>query len=96
VGGIAGVIIGIIKGFLYIGIASIVVLIPLGLIFDFFVSRAYQKSKKDGGVPPWWIGGGRHGGGFGGGGFGGGGFGGGGFGGFGGGSSGGGGASSRW
>ncbi|MDO8557438.1 MAG: TPM domain-containing protein [Candidatus Jorgensenbacteria bacterium] len=89
VGGVAGVIIGIIKGFLYVGIISLVILIPLGLIFDFLVSRAYQKSKKDGGVPPWWIGGGRHGGG----GFGGGGFG---SGGFGGGSSGGGGASSRW
>ncbi len=88
VGGVAGIIIGVIKGFLYAGIIGLVVFIPTGFIFDFFVSRAYQKSKASGTHPPWWIGGGGHGGhsgGFGGG-----------FGGFGGGSSGGGGASSRW
>lgn len=87
-GGITGVIIGLVKGFLYTGVISIVLLIPLGLLFDFLVSRAYQKHRSSGRVPPWWLGGA---------GFGGrGGLGGGGFGGFGGGSSGGGGASSRW
>ncbi|KKU57730.1 MAG: hypothetical protein UX81_C0030G0002 [Parcubacteria group bacterium GW2011_GWA2_47_12] len=80
VGGIAGVALSFIFGFLYIGFAAIVVLIPVGLLFDFIVSRAYAKSVGRGMRPPWWIGGGR-GGGFGG------------FGGFGGGSSGGGGAS---
>ncbi|MHB9019432.1 MAG: TPM domain-containing protein [Minisyncoccota bacterium] len=84
-GGIAGVIIGFIKGFLYFGLFSILVLIPLGLLFDFMVSRSYAKHKLLGTVP-WWIGrgGGRGGGGFGG------------FGGFGGGRSGGGGSSGRW
>lgn len=86
-GGVAGIIIGLIKGFLYVGVISIGVLIPLGLIFDYFVSKSYDKFKSGGGVPPWWIGGGGFGGGSGG--FGG-------FGGFGGGRSGGGGSSGDW
>ena len=87
-GGIIGVIIGLIKGFLFIGVVSIGILIPFGLIFDFFVSKSYDKYKSGGGIPPWWLGGGggSHGG-FGGGG---------GFGGFGGGRSGGGGSSGDW
>jgi uncharacterized protein len=84
-GGVAGIIIGLIKGFLYIGLLGIGILIPLGLLFDFLVSRAYGKAKMEGRRPPWWIGGG----GFGGSGRSG-------FGGFGGGSSGGGGSSSSW
>lgn len=85
IGGIAGIIIGIIKGFLYFGFISMAILIPFGLLFDFIVSKNYQKARA-GGHYPWWIGGGRGGGsGFGGG-----------FGGFGGGMSGGGGASGRW
>lgn len=87
VGGIVGIIIGFIYGFLYTGIIAAVVLIPFGLLFDFLVSRSYEKHKTNGTVLPWWIGGG---------GGGGGGFGGGGFGGFGGGMSGGGGSSGRW
>lgn len=89
-GGIAGVIIGLIKGFLLTGVIALGVLIPLGFIFDYFVSKSYDKYKSGGGIPPWWLGGG--GGGFGGGsgsGFGG-------FGGFGGGRSGGGGSSGDW
>jgi uncharacterized protein len=88
-GGIAGVIIGFIKGFLYTGIISIVLLVPAGLLFDYLVSKNYDKFKSRGRIPPWWIGGGF-------GGRGGGGFGGEGFGGFGGGRSGGGGASGSW
>lgn len=84
VGGIIGVIVGIIKGFVFVGAIALAVLIPFGLIFDYFVSRSYQKSKLNGGVGPWWLGGGK-GGGLGDG-----------FGGFGGGSSGGGGSSSKW
>lgn len=82
-GGAGGLIMGLFYGFLYTGILSIILLIPVGLLFDFFVSRGYQKGKLTGHYP-WWIGG-RGGSG-----------GGGGFGGFGGGSSGGGGSSSRW
>ena len=84
-GGFIGVVIGFIKGFLFFGLFSIVGLSILGLLFDFWVSRAYSKHKDGGGMPPWFLGGG----GFGG-------HGGGGFGGFGGGMSGGGGASGRW
>ena len=84
-GGVAGIIIGLIKGFLYAGLLGIGILIPLGLLFDFLVSRAYGKAKTEGRRPPWWIGGR----GFGGSGRSG-------FGGFGGGSSGGGGSSSSW
>lgn len=87
VGGIGGIVIALIKGFLYAGLAAIVILVPLGLLFDFIVSRAYHKSKSSGTRPPWWMGGGGRGRG---------GFGGGGFGGFGGGMSGGGGASHKW
>lgn len=88
-GGISGVVIGFIYGFFYFGIAAIVLLIPLGLLFDFLVSRVYVKSTAGGRRPPWWIGGGGFGDRGGGSGFGG-------FGGFGGGSSGGGGASGSW
>lgn len=82
-GGIGGIVIGFVFGFLWTGIAAMVLLTPLGLLFDFVVSRAYARGKASGHIP-WWIGGGH------------GGFGGGGFGGFGGGHSGGGGASGRW
>lgn len=84
IGGIIGVIIGFVYSFIFIGVIAIVVLIPLGLLFDFIVSRSYARAK-DSGRFPWWIGGS----GFGGGG-------GGGFGGFGGGGSGGGGSSGSW
>lgn len=82
IGGVIGVLIGLFLGFLYTGIIATVVLIPLGLLFDFLVSRSYSKHKA-GGPPPWFLGGSGRG--FGGG-----------FGGFGGGMSGGGGASGRW
>lgn len=82
IGGIAGIIIGLIKGFLYMGLGAIGILIPLGFLFDFLISRNYQKVRSKGGVPPWWMGGSGKGGG--------------GFHGFGGGISGGGGASGRW
>lgn len=61
-------------------------LVFVGLLFDYFVSKTYKRSKDAGMNPPWWIGGSGHGG-FGGGG---------GFGSFGGGMSGGGGASGKW
>lgn len=86
-GGIGGVVIGLIDGFFYVGILAIVFLIPLGLLFDYFVSKSYDKYKAGTGGIPWWIGGG---------GFWGGGGSGGGFGGFGGGRSGGGGSSGDW
>lgn len=85
-GGVAGAIIAAIFGLLYIGVISLAVLIPLGLLFDYFVSKSYNIHKSSGRVP-WWIGGpprGGFGGGMGG------------FGGFGGGRSGGGGASGSW
>jgi uncharacterized protein len=84
-GGLIGVILSFVFGLFYIGILSIAVLIPLGLLFDYIVSKAYGKAVSTGSHMPWWIGGGK-----------GGGFGGGGFGGFGGGFSGGGGSSGRW
>ena len=82
-GGVIGVIIGFIKGFLFFGLFSILALVPLGLLFDFMVSKSYAKHKALGTIP-WWIGRGRGPGG------------GGGFGGFGGGRSGGGGSSGHW
>lgn len=87
-GGVMGFVIAVILGLIFtfwVGLIAALVLTPLGLLFDFLVSRSYKKSLLTG-SKPWWMrsGGGR---GFGGGG---------GFGGFGGGSSGGGGASGRW
>lgn len=80
-GGVAGIVIGVIKGFLFFGLVSIVILVPLGLLFDFIISKQYKVAKTKGKVP-WWIGGGgRNNGGFGG---------------FGGGMSGGGGSSGGW
>ena len=87
VGGVIGIVLSFVFGFLYIGLVSMLLFVPLGLLFDFFVSRAYQRGTQTGHYP-WWIGGGPHGGG--------GKWGGGGFGGFGGGRSGGGGSSGNW
>lgn len=87
-GGVVGAIIGIVVWFFagwIIGLILVIILTPLGLLFDFLASNSYQKAKSKG-HNPWWYGG------FGGGsgGFGGG------FGGFGGGGSGGGGSSGSW
>ena len=83
-GSLIGLGIGLVEGFMYVGLSAIVLLVPIGLLFDYFVSRTYERSRVTG-VVPWWIGGGQGGGGrFGG------------FGGFGGGLSGGGGSSGRW
>lgn len=76
-GGLVGVVIGLFTSFLYTGIIALIVLVPLGLLSDFLVSRSYKKYKSGGGVMPWWMGSGRsggsgHGGWSGGGGFGGG------------------------
>ena len=79
-----GVIVLIFSGVIAAILAS-VFLIPIGLIFDYIVSKAHENHKNGGPRPPWFLGGG----GFGG-------SGGGGFGGFGGGMSGGGGASGKW
>lgn len=85
-GGVIAIVLGIIKGFLFFGLISLGILIPLGLLFDFFISKAYKTGKEKGTIP-WWAGGrGRWGGGGSGSGFGG----------FGGGRSGGGGASGGW
>lgn len=90
----AGGVIGFLGGlgvwwFLALGLLLIlpltIVFVLFGLLFDYFVSRSYQKARALGVPPPWWIGGGRGGHSSGGG-----------FSGFGGGSSGGGGASGSW
>lgn len=86
-GGVVGLVIAVILGFIFtitFALISAVVLVPLGLLFDYLVSKNYKNSVTDNRRPPWWLGGG----GLGGGGRG--------FGGFGGGLSGGGGASGRW
>jgi uncharacterized protein len=81
IGGVLGVVIGLIFGFFFVGIAATIILIILGLIFDFIVSR---RPPGSGGPHsfPMFFGGGRSGGSS--------------FGGFGGGMSGGGGASGKW
>ncbi|MFM2357904.1 MAG: hypothetical protein RJA61_641 [Candidatus Parcubacteria bacterium] len=84
IGGVGGIVLTTIFGFLYVGIFAIPFLVFLGLLFDYMVSKGYQRGLQSGHIP-WWTGGGK-----------GGGFGGGGFGGFGGGMSGGGGSSGRW
>jgi uncharacterized protein len=83
-GGVLGFILGIILMALYSWWVAIPILVVLGLLFDYIVSRMPGGSGRRGGFRGPWGGGG-----FGGGG-------GGGFGGFGGGSFGGGGASGKW
>jgi uncharacterized protein len=93
-GGIFGGVIGAILAFLGVFGASLlvgslvtIILVLLGLLFDYIISSDYSNVVSGGGSIPWWGGGGGGGGGSSSGGS---------FGGFGGGSSGGGGASGRW
>jgi uncharacterized protein len=82
-GGVAGGVIGIFAGFVFTGLAAIIGLAIIGLVFDRFVSKNYQQAASGGrSRPSWWAGGpwiggggtgGSSGGGFGGGSFGGGG-----------------------
>jgi uncharacterized protein len=90
VGGIIAIIIGFVTTIFVTGLIAFVLLVPLGLLFDYLVSKTYAKHKGAGTTPPWWIGGGGFGSGRGGS------SGGSHFGGFGGGFSGGGGSSGRW
>ena len=90
-GGVLGGVLGAASTFfgvfgltLFWGSAVTVLLVILGLLFDYLFSSSYTQSIARGGGIPWWVGGGRSGGG------------GSPFGGFGGGSSGGGGASGSW
>ena len=92
-GGIFGGVIGGILAFLGVFGASLLVgslvtilLVLLGLLFDYIISNGYNSAVSKGGSIPWWAGGSRGGGSSSGGSFGG----------FGGGSSGGGGASGGW
>ena len=88
-GGVGGLIVALIFGFLFVGIIAIVLMVLAGLLFDKLVSDNYQKAKHGGAdSPSWWAGGPWLGGGGSGGS--------GGFGGFGGGSFGGGGSSGDW
>lgn len=92
-GGVVGAIIGVVLIFVFswlVGLISILLLTPLGLLFDFLISKNYSTRKSRGLGPSWWAGGFGGKGGFGGGSSGGG------FGGFGGGSSGGGGSGGSW
>ena len=87
-GGVVGGIVALVAGFAFTvvsGFIAAVILIPLGLWFDYIVSKKYTSVKETGQILPWWMGG-RGGSGSGGGGFGG----------FGGGHSGGGGSSGNW
>jgi uncharacterized protein len=68
---------------IFLAVPMVVLLVVLGLLFDYLVSKAHTQ-KESTGMYPWWFGGGHGGGG------------GGGFGGFGGGGSGGGGSSGSW
>lgn len=72
---------------LLVGGIMTVVLVLLGLLFDYIVSNKYSQAVSSGSSIPWWAGGSSRGGGFGGGSS---------FGGFGGGRSGGGGSSGSW
>jgi uncharacterized protein len=79
-GGVVGALIGLLLGVLYVWWWSIPVLVGIGLLFDFIVSKNHGRPRRCGA----WMGGPRIGGGSGG------------FGGFGGGSFGGGGGGGRW
>jgi uncharacterized protein len=74
VGGVAGSGVMALTHLHPLSVVLTIVLIPLGLLFDFAVSRNYHAHKDSGTLPSWWAGGGSFGGGGGGGSFGGGGF----------------------
>ena len=72
-GGVIGALVGAVCFFIFshiLGIILGIVLTPIGLLFDYIVSKSYNKYKSGGGNPPWFLGGGgfggRSGGGFGG------------------------------
>ena len=92
-GGVIGFILALILFFFLIKTLFVFLLTIIGLVFDYLVSKNYDKAKSLGSSPSWWAGGRHMGGGFGGGYSGSSGSS---FGGFGGGSSGGGGSSSSW
>lgn len=81
-GGVIGAVIGglvvLLASAHALSVVALIVLVPLGLLFDFVVSRNYREHTRAGTMPSWWAGGGTFGdddGGIGGGGtFGGGGF----------------------
>ncbi len=62
-GGVIGIVIGFVAQSFLIGLIFVLVLIPMGLLFDYIVSKAYSRSKSSGKSMPWWIGGGGFGGG---------------------------------
>lgn len=82
IGAVIGIVLGFMRGFMYFGFIALVILIPLGLLIDFVVSKQHKPGTTRRGRGPWWGGGGGSSSG--------------GFGGFGGGMSGGGGSSGRW
>lgn len=85
IGGGAAIVITFIAGLIFSGLVAFLILVPLGLLLDFLVSRTYRAHRSHRDVP-WWAGGGWGGGSHRSGGFGG----------FSGGSSGGGGSSGSW
>ena len=60
-GGVVGIIIGIVLIFIFtwiIGLIATLILTPLGLLFDYIISKAYQNRKSQGVKSfPWWMGG---------------------------------------
>lgn len=82
-GGVVGGIVAVVVGFIFSMVAGLAIaglLIPLGLFFDWAISKNYQSNRQLGRKPSWWAGGSTFGGGgssggssFGGGSFGGGG-----------------------
>jgi uncharacterized protein len=56
-GGIVGLVVTFFAGFLFFGLASIIVLTLLGLLFDRMVSANYQRRVSEGLAPSWWAGG---------------------------------------
>ncbi|HCX28052.1 MAG TPA: hypothetical protein DHI91_02845, partial [Candidatus Portnoybacteria bacterium] len=59
-GGVIGTLIGAVLLFFFtwvVGLIAILILTPLGLLFDYLISKNYQKHKSAGTRFPWWIGG---------------------------------------
>ena len=76
IGGVVGGVVVLMTQVHFFAIITTIILVILGFIFDFLVSRNYRQHKAKGTLPSWWAGGGTigGGGGIGGGSFGGGGF----------------------
>lgn len=63
VGGVVGVVVALFGGWVWWTVGLTALLVLVGLLLDFLVSKNYHQHRKEGSLPSWWAGGGSLGGG---------------------------------